>query len=237
MAELFDGYIPSKCKIPLYSLNEKSPLDKPPLVGDYVGVLKNGIVQVDIDEMEFAQIVLKIVQDYKLKCDVLQTSRGLHFYFKCNDRIKKQKVHWYNAIGIPTDYGIGDRNRVVPLKVTETIEQTKILNGQEQDYKDWYNKNLDPYGHACFTYAERWAEMLENAIENSTDEPMKVIVDNADRLSHEADIEGITGFMYGMAVSILSQCWKYGEELRKWHNKEYNYDGDGVVNPAVLTIG
>ena len=131
MAELFDGYIPSKCKIPLYSLNEKSPLDKPPLVGDYVGVLKNGIVQVDIDEMEFAQIVLKIVQDYKLKCDVLQTSRGLHFYFKSNDRIKKQKVHWYNAIGIPTDYGIGDRNRVVPLKVTETIEQTKILNGQE----------------------------------------------------------------------------------------------------------
>ena len=43
--------------------------------------------------------------------------------------------------------------------------------------------------------------------------------------------------MYGCAVSILSQCWKYGEELRKWHNKEYNYDGDGVVNPAVLTIG
>lgn len=27
------------------------------------------------------------------------------------------------------------------------------------------------------------------------------------------------------------------EELRKWHNKEYNYEGDGVVNPAILTIG
>lgn len=113
----------------------------------------------------------------------------------------------------------------------------KILEGREQDYKDWYNKNLDPYGHASFTYAERWAEMMENLIENSTDEPMKIIVDNADRLSHEADTEGITGFMYGCAVSILSHCWKYGEELRKWHNKEYNYEGDGVVNPAVLTIG
>ena len=113
----------------------------------------------------------------------------------------------------------------------------KILKGREQDYKDWYNKNLDPYGHASFTYAERWAEMMENLIESSTDEPMKVIVDNADRLSHEADTEGITGFMYGCAVSILSHCWKYGEELRKWHNKEYNYEGDGVVNPAVFTIG
>lgn len=113
----------------------------------------------------------------------------------------------------------------------------KILKGKEQDYKDWYNKNSDPYGHACFTYAERWAEMLENAIDNSPDESMKVILDNADRLSREADTEGITGFMYGAAVSILSQCWKYGEELRKWHNKEYNYEGDGVVNPAVLAIG
>ena len=112
----------------------------------------------------------------------------------------------------------------------------KILEGKEHEYKDWFDKNTDPYGRACFTYAERWAEMLESLIESSADEPMKVVVDNADRLSHEADVEGITGFMYGCAVSILSQCWKYCEELRKWHNKEYNYKGDGVVNPAVLTI-
>lgn len=112
----------------------------------------------------------------------------------------------------------------------------QIISGKEKEYKDWLDKNTDPYGRGCFAYAERWAEMMENLIESSTDEPMKVIVDNADRLSHEADVEGITGFMYGCAVSILSQCWKYGEELRKWHNKEYNYEGDGVVNPAVLNI-
>ena len=102
----------------------------------------------------------------------------------------------------------------------------KILEGREQDYKDWLDKNTDPYGRACFTYAERWAEMLESLIESSADEPMKVVVDNADRLSHEADVEGITGFMYGCAVSILSQCWKYGEELKKWHNKEYKKMGE-----------
>ena len=27
------------------------------------------------------------------------------------------------------------------------------------------------------------------------------------QLSYEADKEGITGFMYGVAVSILFQCW------------------------------
>ena len=63
----------------------------------------------------------------------------------------------------------------------------KILEGREQDYKDWFDKNTDPYGRGCFTYAERWAEMLENLIESSADEPMKVVVDNAYRL--KTDIE------------------------------------------------
>lgn len=112
----------------------------------------------------------------------------------------------------------------------------KIFEGHEKEYKDWYDKNSNGYDRACFTYAERWAEMLENKIESSTEDVMKVIVDNADKLSHEADTEGITGYMYGCAVSILSQYWKYGEYLRKWHNKKYNYDGDGVVNPAILTV-
>lgn len=98
-------------------------------------------------------------------------------------------------------------------------------------------KNSDPYGRAFFTYAERWAGMMEEKIEASEDDEMKVIVDNAKQLSYEADTEGITGFMYGVAVSILSQCWGYGEFLRKWHNKDYGYDGDGVVNPAIITVG
>ena len=112
----------------------------------------------------------------------------------------------------------------------------KIQKGKEVLYKEWLDNNQDSYGRACFTYAERWATMLEHLIESSTSDPMKVIVQNAERLSHEADVEGITGFMYGCAVSILSHCWEYGEELRKWHNKEYSYDGDGVVNPAIISI-
>lgn len=112
----------------------------------------------------------------------------------------------------------------------------KILEGKEKEYKDWYDKNNDGYSRACFTYAERWAEMMEEKIEASSDDVMKVIVDNAYKLSNEADEEGITGFMYGCAVSILSQCWEYGEYLRKWHNGEYDYYGDGVVNPAILSI-
>lgn len=74
---------------------------------------------------------------------------------------------------------------------------------------------------------------------------MKVIVDNAERCSRKADTDGITGFMYGAAVSALAHFWVYGEELRRWHNKDVQIgnEGDianetgGVLNPALLTIG
>jgi hypothetical protein len=98
-------------------------------------------------------------------------------------------------------------------------------------YKNWKTKNTDAYGACIFRYAERWADMMEEKIKDG-----EKIKDIADKLSHEADTEGITGYMYGASVSILAQCWEYGEELRKWHNKEYDYKGDGVVNPAILTI-
>lgn len=112
-----------------------------------------------------------------------------------------------------------------------------IQKGKEQEYKDWYEKNKDAYGRACFTYAERWAELLEKEIANSDKEVSDVFKKYAEEYSHKADTEGITGAMYGFAVQILSLEWEYGEELRKWHNKKYDYEGSGVVNPAIITVG
>ena len=112
----------------------------------------------------------------------------------------------------------------------------KIRPEMQAEYDRGLANNQDPYGKAVYDFANRWADMLEAEIEKNND-PEKVINELAKKTSHDADTDGITGFMYGCAVSILSDCWVYGEILRKWHNKEYEYDGDGVVNPAILTIG
>ena len=60
----------------------------------------------------------------------------------------------------------------------------------------------------------------------------------ADETSRAADMFGMSGFTYGYAVSILCECWKYGDELRRWHNKMWGApeDAEGVVNPAVLVV-
>lgn len=100
--------------------------------------------------------------------------------------------------------------------------------------------NQDPYGACAIRYCKRWAEMMEAELEKG-----KTIQEVAEETSHKADTEGITGFMYGCAVSILSQVWAHGEGLRRWHNldtqigdegERANKEG-GVLNPALLSIG
>jgi hypothetical protein len=78
----------------------------------------------------------------------------------------------------------------------------------------WKIKNLDgDYGETVLRYASRWASIMDQY-------PGKEVVDFADKASHDANLEGITGFMHGAAVSILCSCWERGEELAAWRNND-----------------
>ena len=100
--------------------------------------------------------------------------------------------------------------------------------------------NADGYGGAVVSYAERWARLMQVEMSEG-----RTISATAKQASHNADLEGITGFMYGCAVAILSKCWKHGEDLRRWHNIDTQLGNEGekanetggVLNPAVLSLG
>jgi hypothetical protein len=114
----------------------------------------------------------------------------------------------------------------------------KIKEGREQVWNEYKEKNTDLYGAGIVSYAEDWANLMEREMAKQPSTNIEdVIVKYAEPTSREADTDGITGFMYGASVKVLSDVWEYGEILRKWHNKEYNYNGGGVVNPAIITIG
>lgn len=118
-------------------------------------------------------------------------------------------------------------------------KRMEIRKGKKREYKKGLKNNQDSYGSAVFRYAERWADMMEAGIKDNPDLTVSEFIDiHAEQMSYDADTEGITGFMYGCAVSILSQALIHGEELRVWHNKQYSVENsDGVVNPACLVIG
>ena len=115
-----------------------------------------------------------------------------------------------------------------------------LIAGKEKEYQDYVEKNSDDYGSGVVRYGERWAEMMEPLLALGCR-----LGDVADRTSHEADTEGITGFMYGCAVQALAQFWIHGEQLRRWHNLktqirdegEKANESGGVLNPALLNIG
>lgn len=120
------------------------------------------------------------------------------------------------------------------LAVDESSELEFKDDESKTKWEQWVEINShDGYSLGVVTYARRWAKYMQHLMTKHN----KAIYQIADNVSIVTDIDGITGFMYGCAVAILSECWKYGEELRRWHNKKYGHeDCDGVVNPAVLTI-
>lgn len=125
----------------------------------------------------------------------------------------------------------------------------KIVEAKREEYLAWKEKNADdPYGACCFAFAEAWAEEIEARIAAAGPYRTVTVADVAKDACSVVDRRpgfGITGFMYGMAVSILSKTWEYGEELRRWHNidTQIGKEGEkanetgGVLNPALLSIG
>ena len=111
---------------------------------------------------------------------------------------------------------------------------------KQKEYEQWKEVQEDAYEKRIFEYAEIWATSMEEAMKSGYR-----VEDIADELSKKADTDGITGFMYNIAVQILSKHWIHGDALRRWHNsqnlspeqaKKANKKG-GVVNTAILTIG
>jgi len=98
------------------------------------------------------------------------------------------------------------------------MPEMKIKKGQEQVYQDWYDKNPDPYGNACFRYANNWAFILESKIKSG----QKITKEIIEQVSHDADTEEITGFMFGVAKSILINCWEYGHMIEYYYTNDEN---------------
>ena len=131
-------------------------------------------------------------------------------------------------------------------KIHRDTVEAKLANApgielaDEAGWQKFKDNNKDGYGGAVVTYSERWTRLMQVEMASG-----KNLEDVADATSQEADLEGITGFMYGCAVSTLAACWKYGDQLRRQHNLktqlgnegEKANESGGVLNPALLSIG
>lgn len=206
-------------------------------------------------EFEFNGVTVRVAPDSTPELIHRDWHRGLKGYLGKNPIIGPFSRIDLTAAEVASDAAIEAENQRKSEIRRREIEKedaakTALLNEalsvagpvelrDEAKWTEYVNANADPYGACCVRYAEKWARLMQTRIANG-----ESIADFASETSHRADDEGITGFMYGAAALMLAECWKHGEELRRWHNKDTQIgtEGDeanetgGVLNPAMLMM-
>jgi len=153
-------------------------------------------------------------------------------------RDKRQQMHELSAAGQASRAAQRENELVIAQEEQKGPEEFEVSDTAA--WAEWRAANTDGYGAAVIRYAARWAHCMEQKLKED-----KKLEDIAEAASHEADVEGITSFMYGAAVTMLAEVWKHGEALRRWHNRDCQLsdEGDkanesgGVLNPAMLKLG
>lgn len=134
---MYKGYLKTKGKVPLEKMEEMRP--SPPDRGDYAGVLADDMIQIDVDNKAQAELIHTIVNYLELNCNVLQTTRGLHFYFKnpAVSGVKNRSVKAYTPVGVKVDVGVGVKNGLVPLVVNGTAREWLNQTEEPDELPDW----------------------------------------------------------------------------------------------------
>ncbi|PER45280.1 DNA primase family protein [Bacillus thuringiensis] len=129
----------------------------------FVGILDDEYIMVDVDDIAEAETLLDIIEDKNINCSVLETTNGMHFYFKGYD-ITANKIKWFSNVGILCDYKLGIKNTADPLKIDGKTRKWLRKCTEHDSLPSWlypYNKknpNLTKMGEGdgrndkLFTY-------------------------------------------------------------------------------------
>jgi len=66
-----------------------------------------------------------------------------------------------------------------------------------------------PYGAATIAYMDAWGDMMEAII--VAEGIAALTPERVEQTSHDADTDGITGFMHSWSMSVLQSLWVYGD--------------------------
>lgn len=91
-------------------------LDEAKKFDSYGGVLADDAILIDIDDSEQSEILMRMVEEYQLNCQVICTERGRHFTFR-NSGVEKCGTKIKLACGLTADIKVGEKNSVECLKI------------------------------------------------------------------------------------------------------------------------
>jgi len=142
--QIFQSFVPceesktdadgrKRYKKPKLSNWQKSKLSFDSCVNElhFGGVVKNGMVCIDCDNDDSANMLLRICDNYKLNVLVVKTVKGLHFYLKDTKKlILKNDVGAILPINAVVDYRCGGNGFVVLKEFGIERDIIRIPNGE-----------------------------------------------------------------------------------------------------------
>lgn len=137
MTQLFRGYVPTrdkKCKEKFKDREDLKTYDQVKDLPEFAGILGQETILIDVDDFDTSELLFKIVQDLQLKCRVMKTTRGKHFYFK-NGIVPKNKTGCRLAVGLTADIKVGCSNSYAVLKFSG-IERPILYDTPEDEIQE-----------------------------------------------------------------------------------------------------
>lgn len=136
--QLFDTYFQIKDKKPLVKWKRPIICDDEKTAKryeEYGGRLAPDVVLIDIDDGEQAQVLLDIIEDLGVFCQVRKTDRGMHFYFKNDGSITKCGTKLRTALGLTVDIKTGTTNSYAKLKSAGKERPVIYDNSNGKEYQ------------------------------------------------------------------------------------------------------
>lgn len=132
--ELFRGYVPTKNKRATVKFKDVPalPYEQVETLEEYAGVLNDDTVLIDIDDKAQSDILMDIVEELQIDCRVYQTTRGRHFLFRNEGRVKKCATGTHLAVGLHSDIKVGVNSiEVLKFKGENRFIEWDIDKGHE----------------------------------------------------------------------------------------------------------
>lgn len=138
---LYKGYTKNKGKKPLDKLKgvtEFRTLDEVQQFDSYGGVLTDDAILIDIDSLDQSEIMMQIVEEYQLNCQVTRTEKGRHFTFK-NSGVTMCGTGKKLACGLTADIKVGGKNTVECLKIdgNERFIEWEYMDDDDSRLPKW----------------------------------------------------------------------------------------------------
>lgn len=144
------------------------------------------------------------------------------FEFHMKECARRRQEYLNSPEGI-ADAAEAERERLEELRreqeVAEKVSGGTIELRNKRRWKQYVAANMDSCGSSIIRYAERWAKLMQ--VEMAAGAKLE---DIAEKTSHDADNEGMSGLSHSAALVTLAHCWKHGDQLYKLLSPSYQKD-------------